>query len=281
MRIAFLDDILARLSPNRLMLYFLASLFALALGLSLAGKIAQTPAALALHAGLMLAICWAGNQVFAAAFKVHTNPDSVLITALILVLVISPPTPLSLETLELPLFAGLWAMASKYLFTLQRRAIFNPAAFGIWAASLLTGTAASWWVGNLWSLGLVLAGGLLVLRKMRCLDLVLPFAVTVLVVSTLSVRLGFAFLFDREILMRSSLAFFAFVMLTEPRTVPIGRPWRLAFAVLVGLLYAPATHIGSFRFTPELALLIGNIFALAGKFHRRRLAANTRAVATG
>ena len=38
---------------------------------------------------------------------------------------------------------------------------------------------------------------------------------------------------------------------------------RLAFAALVGFLFAPNVHIGSFYFTPELALLVGNVFACA------------------
>ena len=44
-------------------------------------------------------------------------------------------------------------------------------------------------------------------------------------------------------------------MLTEPLTAPTTRLPRLAFAALVGFLFAPNVHIGSFYFTPELALL--------------------------
>jgi ferredoxin-NADP reductase len=52
-------------------------------------------------------------------------------------------------------------------------------------------------------------------------------------------------------------------MLTEPLTQPTTRGPRLAFAALVGFLFVPNVHIGSFYFTPEIALLVGNAFAWA------------------
>jgi len=52
-------------------------------------------------------------------------------------------------------------------------------------------------------------------------------------------------------------------MLTEPLTAPTTRWPRIAFAAIVGFLFAPNIHIGSFYFTPELALLAGNLFAYA------------------
>jgi Na+-translocating ferredoxin:NAD+ oxidoreductase RnfD subunit len=66
-------------------------------------------------------------------------------------------------------------------------------------------------------------------------------------------------------LTRSALFFFAFAMLTEPRTLPFGWPWRIAFGALVGLLCVPGVHIGSLRLAPETALLAGNVFAVIAK----------------
>jgi ferredoxin-NADP reductase len=65
----------------------------------------------------------------------------------------------------------------------------------------------------------------------------------------------------RETLVSSPLFFFAFVMLTEPLTAPTRRWPRVAFAALIGFLSAPNIHVGSFYFTPEAALLIGNLLA--------------------
>ena len=46
-------------------------------------------------------------------------------------------------------------------------------------------------------------------------------------------------------------------------TAPTTRWPRLIFAALVGFLFAPNVHIGSFYFTPEVALVVGNVFAWA------------------
>lgn len=259
------------------MLFFLALLLTASLTLSCLRAIPQSPLPLAAHISLLLAVCWLGNLAFSRAFHAKSNPESVLISALILALIISPSGQLSWAGLELPLLAGLWAMASKYLF--GRRPLFNPAAFGVFCAGLLTKSAASWWVGNYWLFGVVLVGGFFLLRKMRCFDLVLSFCGSVLVVSTLLAPAGYAWMFDSEIVTRSAMMFFAFVMLTEPRTMPLGWGWRIAFGVLVGIFYAPATHFGSLRFSPEIALLMGNLFAAAVKWRRRRFVALQRAVA--
>jgi ferredoxin-NADP reductase len=49
-------------------------------------------------------------------------------------------------------------------------------------------------------------------------------------------------------------------MLTEPLTMPPSRIGRFLYGALVGLLFAPAIHLGSFYFTPEIGLLVGNLF---------------------
>jgi ferredoxin-NADP reductase len=63
------------------------------------------------------------------------------------------------------------------------------------------------------------------------------------------------------VLITTPLFFFAFVILTEPLTTPPTKGLQIGYGVLVGVLFAPWVHIGSFYFTPEIALLAGNIFA--------------------
>ena len=50
-------------------------------------------------------------------------------------------------------------------------------------------------------------------------------------------------------------------MLTEPLTTPPTEYGRYAYAGLVGLLFPPQVHIFSLYSTPELALIIGNVFS--------------------
>jgi ferredoxin-NADP reductase len=195
---------------------------------------------------------------------VPANTESIYITALILVLIVDPPTVASLDAVGALIFASVWAMASKFIFAVGRKHLFNPAALGVVLPALLLNQPATWWVGgNLPLLPVVLIGGVLIVRKLRRLDLVATFifvaAATVLATSAPSHYVTAL----NEMFLYSPLFFFAFVMLTEPLTAPTMRVPRLAFAALVGFLFAPNVHIGSFYFTPELALVIGNLFAYA------------------
>lgn len=255
-------DFLARITISRLTLYFLALLALLSLVLSVTGLLPYSPADMAFSALIILAACWGINAVFAHIFGARSNPESVLITALILVLIITPFDPHDLSAIGFALFASAWAMASKYLLPPGGRHFFNPAAFGVALAAAALGTEVSWWIGgSLYLLPAVLLGGALIVYKMRCYDLVICFAATAL--TTVALGAGQDVRTELEqVALHSMFLFFAFVMLTEPRTTPLGRPRRVVYAALVGVLFAPEVHFGGFYFTPELALVAGNIFGL-------------------
>src|SRR5206468_2445876 len=59
----------------------------------------------------------------------------------------------------------------------------------------------------------------------------------------------------------SCLLFFAFIMLTEPLTTPPTKRLQIMYGALVGFLFVPQIHIGNIYSTPELALIIGNIYS--------------------
>jgi ferredoxin-NADP reductase len=59
----------------------------------------------------------------------------------------------------------------------------------------------------------------------------------------------------------SPLLFFAFILLTEPLTTPPTRKSRIYYGAIVGFFFTPLFHIGTLYTTPELALLIGNVFS--------------------
>ena len=63
-------------------------------------------------------------------------------------------------------------------------------------------------------------------------------------------------------LLDSPFFFFAFVMLTEPLTAPQAKLWRIVYGALVGALAAPNIAIAGYYFTPEVALLAGNLLTL-------------------
>lgn len=256
----FIDNFLNRITMYRLVLYYLVVLFGMAALFGLFGMLPYSPADLAFSTLLILAVCWATNTIFAKGFGATPNVESVYITGFILALIITPVTPTNYAGIGFLIFASAWAMASKYILAIGKKHIFNPAAFGVALSALIISQSATWWVGgNLPLLPFVLLGGLLIVRKIRRADLVLAFSVVALL--TVVVTSGMdPISVILQTLLHSSFFFLGLVMLTEPLTMPPNRFLRLLYGAIVGFLFAPNIHLGSFYFTPELALLIGNIY---------------------
>jgi ferredoxin-NADP reductase len=259
-----IDQFLDHLTMYRLVLYYLMALVGAAFVLGFVKLVPHDPIALAFTTALALAGCWITNRIFALIFEVPANNESVYITALILALILDPVAATDLKGIAAVAFASVWAISSKFILAVGRKHLFNPAAFGVALSALLLDQPATWWVGgNLALLPVVLVGGAMVVRKLRRLDLVSTFAlVALLTVLATAEPLQYGIVLA-ETLRSSPLFFFAFVMLTEPLTAPTTRWPRLAFAAINGFLFAPNIHVGSFYFTPELALLAGNLFAYA------------------
>ncbi len=258
----FIDNFLNKITMYRLVLYYLIVLLAVAALFGFFGVLPINPANLAFSTVLILAVCWVAHTTFAKSFGAIPNVESVYITGLILALIISPVAPANYAGVGFLIFASAWAMASKYIFALGKKHIFNPAAFGVALSALVIGQSATWWVaGNLALLPFVLIGGLLIVRKIRRFDLVLAFSVVSLLTITLTANGSNPFTAVSQTFLHSSFFFLALVMLTEPLTMPPSRLLRIVYGALVGFLFAPNIHLGSFYFTPELALLIGNVFA--------------------
>ena len=260
----FVDRLLDRITMYRLVLYYLIGLLLTGAGLSVLHIAPHGPVAIAFSTVVIFAACWVTNAVFARVFAVPANSESIYITALILILILDPVAPSDLKGTGVLICASVWAISSKYILAIQRKHLFNPAALGVVLSGFLLNQPATWWVaGNLPLLPVVLIGGALVVRKLQRLDMVASFILANLatvLATTPTTEYAMAL---GEALRSSPLFFFAFVMLTEPLTAPTTRLLRLCFAGLVGFLFAPSIHIGSFYFTPELALIVGNLFAYA------------------
>jgi glycine betaine catabolism B len=270
---------LRRLSVHRLMLYYLLALLLTAEIFCATHILPYSPLDLGFSTLLIGAACWTGNAAFARVWGVKSSLDSVLITALILVLIITPMAPSNRAEIGYAIFAALWAMATKYIFTAGRRNIFNPAAFGVALAAMALGSSVSWWIGgSLYILPLVLIGGVLILAKMNVTEMLAGFAIADLLTVAITAPTGDPLKSVSDIALHSMFFFFAFVMLTEPRTAPIGRVNRIVYGALVGFLFAPEIHWGVWYTTPEVALLAGNLFAAASMWQRRtgRLALDSK-----
>lgn len=200
-----------------------------------------------------MAVAWVTNKTFAFIFKVPANPESVFISSLILCLIITPGN--SYQGLIFLGGAGFLAMASKFICAINKKHIFNPAAFAVVMTALMLNKQASWWVGNSLMMPVVLLGGLLVVRKIKRFKVVASF----FIVSLLFI-LGFSFFKGNDLtivvkatIFDSPMIFFALVMLTEPLTTPPTKVLQIIYGGIVGL--------GYFYFTPEVSLVLGNIFS--------------------
>lgn len=260
----YIDDFLNRITMYRLVMYYLAVLLGVAFILSFFSLLPFDPTELAFSTVVLVLVTAGANWAFAHVFEAQTNVESSYITALILALIISPVHATDHAGVGFLIFAGVWASASKYLFAIGKKHLFNPAAFAVALSAFAIGQPATWWVGgNLVLLPVILIGGFLIIRKIQRFDMTGSFAVVALITTAVTTSSGAYGTALSQTLLHSSFFFLASVMLTEPLTAPQGKVARIIYGGVVGFLFAPNIHIGSFYLTPEIALLIGNVFAYA------------------
>jgi ferredoxin-NADP reductase/Na+-translocating ferredoxin:NAD+ oxidoreductase RnfD subunit len=259
--IKYLDYFLNRTTMYRLVLYYLILLLAVAIVFSGAGILPFNPLVLLLSAVWLVVMCWAANTLLADVFKAPVNVESAYITALILALIITPK--LSADTFLFLGWAAILAMAAKYLLAINSKHLFNPAAVAVVITALALNQSASWWIGTASMAPFVLTAGLLIIRKIRRPALVISFLIAALAsigVYTWARGSGVFNIWSR-VLIDTPLFFFACVMLTEPLTTPPTRRLQIIYGVLVGMLFAPQNHLGPIYSTPELALVVGNVWS--------------------
>lgn len=262
--INWMDGLIDRITMYRLIVYYLVALLGAAFVLGLFGLAPVEPAALALSTGLVLSSGYLANTIFARVFGAVPNIESVYITGLIVVLIMPAAPVTDLAAVGAVVAATVWAMASKFLLSARRRHIFNPAALGVALPALLLDQPATWWVAtSVWLLPIVIVGGLMIVRKLRRFDMVLAFGAACLAATVLTGDVTQAWTSISVTLLETPFFFFAFVMLTEPLTAPQAPAWRVVYGALIGVLSSPNMHLGGYYFTPEVALLVGNLLTLA------------------
>lgn len=254
----WIDALLNRVTMYRLLIYVLAALFAIATIFGYLGVLSFNGFQLLFTAGILLLVCLAVNRIFANVFGAPVHDDSAYITALILALIITPAR--SFDTVVFLFWAATLAMSSKYILAFRKQHILNPAAFAVALTALTIGHAASWWIASLPMLPFVVVGGLLLARKQQQGTLITVFTIAALATMVVTGLEHKQHLFSivQNAFTISPLLFFAFVMLTEPLTMPPTKTLRILYAALVGVLFAPLLHVGTVYTSPELALLAGN-----------------------
>ncbi len=253
-----LKSFIDRTTMYRLMLYYLLVLFVAALAASAANYFSFSPLDLLWSAVVLIISAVLSNRLFANVFGAVTNHESVYITALILALIMSPISYTDVSGSVILIIVAIISSASKYILAIRKKHIFNPAAIAIVFSAFVLGTPATWWVaGNVALLPFVLIGGLIVVYKLRKFDLVLAFFVSSFI--TVAFISADPIASIQATVLYSVFLFFAFVMLTEPLTQPNTRVLRVVYGIFIGILFIQSPHIGSVYFSPELALVTGNL----------------------
>lgn len=259
-----IDKLLDQVTIYRLAVYILIFDLFFALVMSIFGKIPQNPIFVVYSASFFVLISLLSNFLFSRIFKVQANVESVYITALILSLIVSPAQNfVDVNFYILAVLVGVFAQATKYLFQIKKRHIFNPVAISVTISFFLIGDSASWWIGNAVMFPVIFISGVIIVQKLRRFDTVLTFFLIAFVGSYFySFSKDSSLLFVAEqMFLNSPLLFFGTIMLTEPFTMP-SRKWsRILYACIVGFFTISGLSIGSFYFTPAIALLIGNVFS--------------------
>ncbi|HEX8730015.1 MAG TPA: RnfABCDGE type electron transport complex subunit D [Ktedonobacterales bacterium] len=264
-----IDAFLDRTSMYRLLLYVLLGEVGIAALLAALGLLPFSPLTLLLSAGVLIAMCWAANTLLAWVFRISTNVESSIITALILALMIDPAK--NTAGWEFLGWAAILAMASKFLLGLWGKHVFNPAAIAVVITTVALGDTASWWVASGAMLPVTLIGGFLIVRKIRQEAMVVVFLLAALLATCLaSAVLRLPLLGElRTLALDSPLIFVGSIMLTEPLTSPPTQRLRLIYGALVGALIVPQAHLGPIYSTPELALILGNLYSYVVSPKRR------------
>jgi ferredoxin-NADP reductase len=264
-----IDSFLNKITMYRLTFLGLTSLAILTIFFAFLGWMPYTALDLLLSLIALLIAAWATNAACALLVKATPTPEAAFITALILFFILTPLASAG-DALILMLVAAI-AMVSKYVIVWKKKHLFNPTAFGVFVLTILGSGVAIWWVAMPLLLPFVAVLGLLMVRKLRRFDLLLSFAIAAIVVYVgRSVVEGVNLVTALQQFFTSwPLVFFGTIMLTEPQTMPPVSSDRVVYGALVGFLFSIPFTYGTFSTTPELALLVGNVYSWFVSMHKR------------
>ena len=191
-------------------------------------------------------ICeWLSGKDTLLFWKKYMNGiTSVLITAFGLSLL------LKTNEISVAVIAAIVSIASKYIFRINGKHIFNPSALGIAVAVLLTNNA---WIspGQWGSSAVILFGvlslGFIVVTRVQKLDVSLAFLGTFagLLFIRQIIYLGWPMDHFVQSVSTGSLLIFSFFMITDPKTIPNHKLARICWSAAIA---AAAFYLTAFKF---------------------------------
>jgi Na+-translocating ferredoxin:NAD+ oxidoreductase RnfD subunit len=181
--------------------------------------------------------------------------------------------------------AGL-SLLTKYVIKYRGSHVFNPSNIGLVVAFIVLGSTRVepldfWWAPlNIWMIiayAVIIAGGLLITRRLHLLALAATFWVALTIGVGIIAASGHCMIANwafapvcgvdywRILVTSPEVLIFLFFMITDPKTVPAGRVGRMVFGLLVAvastLLMAPQTD----EFGTKVGLLAGLVVMCAAR----------------
>ena len=171
-----------------------------------------------------------------------------------------------------------WGIASKYFLRSGDRHFFNPSNFAIVSALVLmhgvaTVSPGSQWGGDFRVAALIMALGLMLMRRVQRLDLVLAWLSGYVLMSLLRVALGQGgLIFALGPMTGAEFTLFTFSMIPDPKTNPPTRQSRIVWGLLIALVDG-VLRLNEVRFSMFYAL-----FSLCAVLPLFRLVAALRGI---
>ncbi len=257
-----IDAILDRFAMYQFVLYSLCILAAISILFGFLHIVSFSAPMMILSLITIVGICYSTNYLFSSMLKIPANTESSLITGLILFLVLSPVS--DDKGLPILILTGVIAMASKYLLAIHKRHLFNPAAIALVIIGIIGSGESIWWIGTPSLLPFVALFGFAIVWKIRRFPMVFTYimtAVLAILATALVNKTALTLNSLTEILISWPIIFFATVMFTEPLTTPPTKKTQLIYGVITGILFGLQFQVGRIFSTPELALVLGNVYS--------------------
>ncbi len=185
------------------------------------------------NAAIAVAVCSVLDVLMGAASGKKRNvPDGAVITGLLLALILGTSTAFWITEVTAVL-----SILFKYVLSLRKKPIFNPAAMGLLLSVLLFHAGESWWgaFSDLppWTIGLLLIGGFAVAGRVNKLPLVFAYLGTFLLLLPIVAWFDPAVAYDAyRPPFINALLFFGFFMLTDPPTSPAKPGEQIVFGIV-------------------------------------------------
>lgn len=256
-------ELLAKIGLYRLTAILLLIVVAYSFVAAFIGWLDFDPLAMLVTLLILVSVTTLLSWVFGNTLVGSVNPESPMITGMILFLILRPT--LDGEELIWIGAAAVLAAISKFLIVWRARHIFNPVAISVSILTLFNLYPAAWWVANPYMLPVVAVVGLILWWRMARMRSTLLFWVAYFGgLAAAYYYLGASIQEALQIALYSSpIAFIASFMIIEPLTAAPRGKQRALLNLIAGLAMSLPLWLGEYMWwlSPEVVIVAVNLLA--------------------